>query len=197
MRRISNFIQFLFVFPLIVFFLSCKDNASNKQMKGETKTFVASLPVPEGYARFTKDGTGAFSLSYPQTWSIGKNSNPSVSVILIEPERDANFLTNLNVVVVSASQSIDEVYSQMTEDQMKEGMPADYRLIAKSKEKVNGKDCVKLVAAYSIPGNTIRQIQYIVVKEAASLYFITFSMDANRYEVEQSTMQKIMNSLEF
>jgi len=166
-------------------------------MKGEAKTFVASLPVPEGYVRFTKDGTGAFSLSYPQTWSIGENSNPSVSVILVEPERDANFLTNLNVVVVSASQSIDEVFSQMTEDQMKEGMPADYRLIAKSKEKVNGKDCVKLVAAYSMPGNTIRQIQYIVVKEAASLYFITFSMDADRYQLEQSTMEKIMNSLEF
>lgn len=143
-----------------------------------------------------------FTLKYPSSWQIVQDDNQvtnstAISVQIMEIQKNNyDFRPNINIIVSGQKrmESTSEL-ARITIMQQKQYFKG-YNFIRQTNNivlsKANG--CV-IEYQFNVQGYLLHGVQYIVKKPDNTTFVITGTMDAYKYEKQQSIMEEIIKSL--
>lgn len=148
------------------------------------------------YNTFSKTGFGAFSIAYPQNWSLTENPNKYICAAFTEINSKYEFKNNFNIIVSNNTKSVDALFTRKSEQQMREVF-SDYKIKSKTRVEFKNRECLIILSEFTSNETPVIQQQFFFKSNDSTAYIVTFTYRSTSYEEEKETINQIINSFKF
>lgn len=205
------YFRYYWSLAVIILFTQCNNSPyssrENFKPKFPQQDFIAdtsSEPVYDenaivdesDYNIFSKTGFGAFSIAYPKNWTLVENPNKYICATFTEINSEYEFKNNINIIVSNNAKSVDALFTQKSEKQMREVFP-DYMIKSKTRTEFKNRECLMILSEFTSNETPVIQQQFFFKSSDNAAYVLTFTYRSISHEGEKETINQIINSFKF